>query len=574
MASPFAAIDAIFDRPRDAAAILFLIEDSTYMAPLWQRLRNSYLPSLLNTIKGANSSAAVSPFTPALPLLLIITLQTETLWMTTSGPTPFKPPFDPSTGRIPSWDDIPAINFSPHGVNIISPASVTRAIEALSATFGRGPATRHLVIAAALNPSADVLGPRGTLAWSTAVERLHQEEIRVHLIVRSQSAMDGLTPLYWELIGKGHAYQSFADDAQFAFYLSDFYSAIDKGKAPAVDNRRVPNSGSQSMTSNDSSASSIDKPSLVYQLQKMNGMEKKRRSRTRRDQPAANKPGQPYQKNYPHTRTSPSTAQSTSSDPSSRSPSRRKDASRVSRVEASSSHFDPPPPRTSPDEHRSPYSSATSPSRSSSPSSPYYPSAGTSSSSPGSRNLSPLRASLPIPTPTFDQFQHMGLTSQSTPDSLSPSSPGYHDFQSYNHELPGDLRSRHPVSRAAPVDGSRLVTAQFNDIYGSNRSSWNECGEQQGRTEPSVYPRSLASYPPVPDGLAPRLAHRPEQATTTSSLPPMPHGLDTPAAENTGGSYFYSGYEDRTAGTSLQNIYLLTDRSSDADSSTNVPYYS
>jgi len=54
----------------------------------------------------------------------------------------------------------------------------------------------------------------------------------------------------------------------------------------------------------------------------------------------------------------------------------------------------------------------------------------------------------------------------------------------------------------------------------------------------------------------------------------MSHGLDTPAAENTSGSYFYSGYEDRGAGTSLQNIYLLTDRLSDADSSTTVPYYS
>lgn len=47
-------------------------------------------------------------------------------------------------------------------------------LQALSGTFGRGPATRHLVIVAALNPSADTLGPRGTLAWSAAVERLHQ----------------------------------------------------------------------------------------------------------------------------------------------------------------------------------------------------------------------------------------------------------------------------------------------------------------------------------------------------------------------------------------------------------------
>ena len=37
--------------------------------------------------------------------------------------------------------------------------------------FDHGPATRHLVIVAAMNPPPD---PGGTLAWSTAVELLHQ----------------------------------------------------------------------------------------------------------------------------------------------------------------------------------------------------------------------------------------------------------------------------------------------------------------------------------------------------------------------------------------------------------------
>ena len=70
MTLPFAAIDAIFGRPRDAAAaILFLIEDSSYMVPVWQRLRDSYISPFLTAIKGANPSASVSPFTPALPHL-------------------------------------------------------------------------------------------------------------------------------------------------------------------------------------------------------------------------------------------------------------------------------------------------------------------------------------------------------------------------------------------------------------------------------------------------------------------------------------------------------------------------
>ena len=323
------------------------------------------------------------------------------------------------------------------------------------------------------------------------------------------------------------------------------------------------------MTSTGSSTSSIDKPSLVYQLQKMNGMEKKRRSRTRRDQPAANKPGSPYQKSHHHTRTETPTTQQTSPGPSGHSPSRRKDVSRFSGVEASASYFDPLLPRASSDEHISPQSSATSLSRSSSPSSPYHLSAGTSSSSLGSTNLSPLQASLPIPTPTFNHFQHMALTSQATPDSLSPSSPGYHEFQGYNH--PAELRVQHPVSHVIPVDESQLAT-QYNDAYGPSRSYWNEYDGRQGRIELSMYPRPPAPHPA--DGLAPRLTHRPEQATTASFLPPMSHSLGTPPVGNSSGSYFYPDYEDRTAGTSSQDAYLLAGRSSEAGSSNTVPYYS
>ncbi|KAF9790766.1 hypothetical protein BJ322DRAFT_1104414 [Thelephora terrestris] len=271
MSSPSAAIDTIFNRPRDAAAILFLIEDSSSLASLWQHVTDAYLPSLLNAIQAAN------PTVPA-----------ETLWMTTSQQAPFNPSSDNAYCRPPN--DIPHVVFSPHSETTISPVNVASAIEALSATFGRGPATRHLVIVAAVNPSADVLGTPKNHVWSTVVEQLHREEIRVHLIVRSQSEMDGLTPLYWDLIGNGQADRPFTDDNKFAFYLHYFHDPSGKGKASFVDRSRVPNSGSQPTTS-------IKNPSLVYRLQKMNGMERKRRSRTRRDQPSADRPGQPYQRN-------------------------------------------------------------------------------------------------------------------------------------------------------------------------------------------------------------------------------------------------------------------------------------
>ena len=66
MAPPSAAIDAIFNRSRDAAAILFLIEDTSNinMVPLWQHLRNSYLPPFLDAI---SSSTSVSMPAPTLP---------------------------------------------------------------------------------------------------------------------------------------------------------------------------------------------------------------------------------------------------------------------------------------------------------------------------------------------------------------------------------------------------------------------------------------------------------------------------------------------------------------------------
>ena len=58
--------------------------------------------------------------------------------MLASEREPLKPPFDPSTHQTPGLDQIPAINFSPHGENPISPANVTHAIEVRQARL------RHL----------------------------------------------------------------------------------------------------------------------------------------------------------------------------------------------------------------------------------------------------------------------------------------------------------------------------------------------------------------------------------------------------------------------------------------------
>jgi hypothetical protein len=252
-------------------------------------------------------------------------------------------------------------------------------------------------------------------------------------------------------------------------------------------------------------------------------VEKKRRSRTRRDQPQANKPGQSHQKSSPHPRARISTAQPTSPGPC-HSPPRHKADLRVSGVEASSSYFSPLPPRALSHTYGAEYPSTTSPSQKSSPSS-YYPSTG-----------------------AFDHFQHVPPTMRPTPDSLSPSSPGY--------------ISRHLVAQTITVSGFHPATAQFNDVYGPNCSHSNECDGEQGRTEP-VYLHPTVSRPPAHNGLAPGSAHWPEQ--TTATFPSESYGLVTPTIENLKDSYFYPGYEDRTAGRSSQNACLITDRSSQSD---------
>jgi hypothetical protein len=57
--------------------------------------------------------------------------------MTASEHVPSKLQFDPFAHRTSRWDDIPAIKFSSHGGNTISPANVTRAIEVRQARFRR-----------------------------------------------------------------------------------------------------------------------------------------------------------------------------------------------------------------------------------------------------------------------------------------------------------------------------------------------------------------------------------------------------------------------------------------------------
>lgn len=88
--------------------------------------------------------------------------QAEALWMSASDRAPLKPPFDPSARRTPRWDDIPALNFSSHGGNTISPANVGRAIEVRQARFHRLRSDtrllhRHCRLPLAMDPQRAIL---------------------------------------------------------------------------------------------------------------------------------------------------------------------------------------------------------------------------------------------------------------------------------------------------------------------------------------------------------------------------------------------------------------------------------
>jgi len=294
-------------------------------------------------------------------------------------------------------------------------------------------------------------------------------------------------------------------------------------------------------------------------------MEKKRRSRAQRDRLTTNKPGHPYQKNHPPPRKNPPATQPASPDLSGRSPSRYRDPSTVN---VNPSYLDLLPPGIPSEEQRSLYSSAALPSRSSPTSSFCHLNAGTSSP-PEPRNLSPPRAPSPTLTPAFDHYRCMALTPQPTPNSFFPMSVSHHGSRDYSQNLLGQFRVHNSMLHPIPADGCRAGT-QSTGVYGPNHPRQSGCDEYQGRTLMS--PRSFV--PHSSDVLAPCSPHFPEQLNTPCSLPHMLHGFGIPSVNNAGGGGVYLGDEDRANGTSLQDAYLLPDRSSGVDSPSDPQYYS
>lgn len=201
---------------------------------------------------------------------------------------------------------------------------------------------------------------------------------------------------------------------------------------------------STSTSSKAASTSNANKPSLVFQLQKLNGMEKKRRSRSRRDPLTAARPGVPYPK--PHTEMGRSVDVATSRTSS---PTRSRRSGRTI-DEVVGSVYDVQSRSTSSEDTTS-YAATTSPTRSLSPSSPSYSTTNSLTSSPllGSPVQWPLRG-LPSPSATtwattpvaYDQYLRTP-TNTIAESTFGPSA--YHGAASnYRAMMPGPIRSYFP----------------------------------------------------------------------------------------------------------------------------------
>lgn len=120
-------INAVFNRPRNPTAILFLVEDSDPMNCLQHSLRDSYLLLVLEVISRINTPGLVSPLTHPSPKVTPNSYtQTQALWMSTSNRHPLQAPLDPFIyHQLPQ--DHTGLTDGHHGIP--TPVSILSAIE-------------------------------------------------------------------------------------------------------------------------------------------------------------------------------------------------------------------------------------------------------------------------------------------------------------------------------------------------------------------------------------------------------------------------------------------------------------
>ncbi|KAL4066619.1 hypothetical protein J3A83DRAFT_4374681 [Scleroderma citrinum] len=170
------------DPAAKAVITLVLIENSQEMVPAWSDLRGHYLPTLLGTMRVAN---------PVVPIPI--------LWLTTA------PVGNDSTSQaVPpprQYNQLPDLKFSFQPGNRISSRIINRSIEAsgLSCTTGCHGVSLHLIIVAASSPLEGIwsVAPQaGKSEWQLVAEKLAQNKIHCHMILRAAQNMRSLEELF------------------------------------------------------------------------------------------------------------------------------------------------------------------------------------------------------------------------------------------------------------------------------------------------------------------------------------------------------------------------------------------
>ncbi|EIW74163.1 hypothetical protein CONPUDRAFT_147802 [Coniophora puteana RWD-64-598 SS2] len=160
-----------------AVSALILVENSEPMVSLWPELQNDYLPSMLAAIRVAH------PITPIRVMMLHSGLVTD---HSTTSPT----------SHI-NFNEVPNITFNLDPSNRITPQSVRRAIELLSTPAQHSQTSRHLIIAAASNPSNGPPGRAGASEWQLLGQRLAEHGIQCHVISNMVPCSIGFSQLFF-----------------------------------------------------------------------------------------------------------------------------------------------------------------------------------------------------------------------------------------------------------------------------------------------------------------------------------------------------------------------------------------
>ncbi|KAL4062435.1 hypothetical protein V8B97DRAFT_2026764 [Scleroderma yunnanense] len=200
------------DPAAKAVITLVLIENSQEMVPAWSDLRGHYLPTLLGTMRVAN---------PVVPIPI--------LWLTTA------PVGNDSTSQaVPpprQYNQLPDLKFSFQPGNRISSRIINRSIELIlkaALRFHDGPVSLHLIIVAASSPLEGIwsVAPQaGKSEWQLVAEKLAQNKIHCHMILRAAQNMRSLEELFLANVGCNFKnYESvapwFTASPDYSFHLS------------------------------------------------------------------------------------------------------------------------------------------------------------------------------------------------------------------------------------------------------------------------------------------------------------------------------------------------------------------